>query len=131
MPAEIAGLSLMTRQRWDAYCLVATLCIAAASIAASSNPRAWSAPILGFVLWCFRYSIPRNGVSSRPIREYSPAMRRLIVLIALSLGLHPAMMLMRLFFRIDWILIPVYAFLIGVAFLLAHRADVERTSVRL
>jgi len=58
-------------------------------------------------------------------------MRRLIVLIALSLGLHPAMMLMRLFFRIDWILIPVYAFLIGVAFLLAHRADVERTSVRL
>ena len=58
-------------------------------------------------------------------------MRRLIALIALSLGLHPAMMLMRLFFRIDWILIPVYALLTGVAVLLAHRADVERTSARL
>src|SRR5687767_5449062 len=94
----------VTRRRWDVYCLAATLCLAAISLASESNPRAWSAPILGLVLWCFRFS----ASPARPLREYPPALRRLIAWIAMWLGLHPALMLMRILCRTpDWILLSV------------------------
>ena len=129
---EIDGLNHVTRRRWDMYCLGATLCLAAASLAVDSNPRAWSAPILGLALWCFRFSIHRHGIPSRAIRDFPPASRRLIVWIAFSIGIYPALLLAWKFFRIpDWVLLTFVAVLSGRAFLLAHRADLVRSSARL